>query len=137
MDDPRYVNVKREGPTPPNVYDLSLRENLFHGVRALRMTPVGDGKMYGRSGILVHSYLLGPSGQSNGCVSLSDYPAFLNAFLRGEVTRLVVVERLANPPATQVASASFLKSLMDLFSGSERKAASQPERATGYAAVNN
>jgi hypothetical protein len=137
MDDPRYVNVKREGPTPPNVYDLSLRENLFHGVRALRMTPVGDGKMYGRDGILAHSYLLGPSGQSNGCVSLSDYPAFLNAFLRGEVTRLVVVERLANPPTTQVASASFLKSLMDLFSGAERKAASQPERATGYAAVSN
>ncbi len=137
MDDPRYVNVKREGPTPPNVYDLSLRENLFHGVRALRMTPVGDGQMYGRDGILAHSYLLGPSGQSNGCVSFSDYPAFLNAFLRGEVTRLVVVERLANPPTTQVASASFLKSLMDLFSGPERTTASQPERATGYAAVSN
>jgi Tlde1 domain len=137
MDDPRYVNVKREGPTPPNVYDLSLRENLFHGVRALRMTPVGDGKMYGRGGILAHSYLLGPSGQSNGCVSFSDYPAFLNAFLRGEVTRLVVVERLASPPTTQVASASFLKSLMDLFSRPERTAPSQPERAAGYAAVSN
>jgi hypothetical protein len=137
MDDPRYVNVKKEGPTPPNVYDLSLRENLFHGDQALRMTPVGDGKMYGRDGILAHSYLLGPSGQSNGCVSFSDYPAFLDAFLRGEVTRLVVVERLANPPTTQVASASFLKSLMDLFSGPERTTASQPERATGYAAVSN
>jgi hypothetical protein len=138
MDDPRYVDVKREGPTPPNVYDLSLRETLFHGVRALRMTPVGDGNMYGRDGILAHSYMLGPTGQSNGCVSFSDYPAFLNAFLRGEVTRLVVVERLANPPTTQVASASFLKSLMDLFSGpSERTTASQPERATGYAAVSN
>ena len=138
MDDPRYVNVKSEGPAPPNVYDLSLRETLFHGVRALRMTPVGDGNMYSRDGILAHPYMLGPSGQSNGCVSFSDYPAFLNAFLRGEVTRLVVVERLANPPTTQVASASFLKSLMDLFSGpSERTAASQPERATGYAAVSN
>src|SRR5262249_29341790 len=40
MDDPRYVNVKREGPTPPNVYHLSLRENLFHGDRAIRLTPV-------------------------------------------------------------------------------------------------
>jgi hypothetical protein len=30
-------------------------------------------------------------------VSLSDYPEFLNAFLRGEVTRLVVVERLESP----------------------------------------
>jgi len=42
--------------------------------------------------------MLGANGQSNGCVSLSDYPEFLNAFLRGEVTRLVVVERLESPP---------------------------------------
>jgi hypothetical protein len=52
----------------------------------------------GRAGILAHSYMLGPNGQSNGCVSFSDYPEFLNAFLRGEVTRLVVVERLESPP---------------------------------------
>jgi hypothetical protein len=134
MDDPRYVNVRREGPTPPNVYDLSLRENLFHGVRAIRLTPVGDGKMYGRDGILAHSYLLGPNGQSNGCVSISDYPAFLNAFLRGEVTRLVVVERLETPPSSQIAG-WFPKFLKDLFSGPERAAAAQPERAIGYAAV--
>jgi hypothetical protein len=31
-------------------------------------------------------------------VSFSDYPEFLNAFLRGEVTRLVVVERFESPP---------------------------------------
>jgi Tlde1 domain len=136
MDDPRQVAVKREGPTPPNVYDLSLRENLFHGVRAIRLNPVGDGKMYGRDGILAHSYLLGPSGESNGCVSFTDYDAFLNAFLRGEVTRLVVVERLANPPSSQFAS-WFPKSLRDLFGGPERTAAAQPERATGYAAVGN
>jgi hypothetical protein len=132
MDDPRYVNVKREGPTPPNVYNLSMRESLFHGVRALRLTPVGDGNMYGRDGILAHSYLLGPNGQSNGCVSFSDYPAFLQAYLRGEVTRIVVVERLANPPNSQFAS-WFPKSLRDLFSGPDR---TQPERATGYAAAN-
>jgi Protein of unknown function (DUF2778) len=137
MDDPRYVHVRREGPTPPNVYNLSLRENLFHGVRAIRLTPVGDGKMYGRDGILAHSYMLGPNGQSNGCVSFSDYPAFLNAFLRGEVTRLVVVERLANPPSTQLASAWFPKALKDLFSGPERTAAAQPARAIGYAASSN
>src|SRR5262249_48194220 len=136
MDDPRYVNIKREGSTPPNVYDLSLRESLFHGVRALRMTPVGDGKMYGRDGILVHSYMLSASGDSNGCVSIRDYPAFLNAFLGGEVTRLVVVERLASPPST-IASASFLKSLMALFSGPEHTTAAQSERAIGYAAAGN
>ncbi len=54
--------------------------------------------MYGRAGILAHSYMLGPNGQSNGCVSFSNYPEFLNAFLKGEVTRLAVVERLESPP---------------------------------------
>lgn len=95
LDDPRYVNTKGQGPTPPNVYNLTLRERLFHGVRAIRLLPVDDGKMFGRDGMLAHSYMLGPSGQSNGCVSFHNYPAFLNAFLKGEVDRLVVVERLA------------------------------------------
>jgi hypothetical protein len=54
--------------------------------------------MYGRAGILAHTYMLGANGQSNGCVSFSDYPEFLNAYLRGEVTRLAVVERLDSPP---------------------------------------
>jgi hypothetical protein len=95
LDDPRHVNVKGQGPTPPNLYGLALRERLFHGVRAIRLTPVDDGKMFGRDGILAHSYMLGPNGQSNGCVSFSNYPAFLQAFLRGEVDRLVVVDHLA------------------------------------------
>src|SRR6516165_11991125 len=75
MDDVRYVSAKARGPTPPNVYVLSMREQLFHGVRAIRLTPVGDGNMFGRAGILAHPYMLGPNGQSNGCVSFSDYPA--------------------------------------------------------------
>jgi len=95
LDDPRYVNTKGQGPTPPNVYNLTLRERLFHGVRAIRLLPVDDGKMFGRDGMLAHSYMLGPSGQSNGCVSFRHYLAFLKAFLRGEVDRLVVVEHLA------------------------------------------
>jgi hypothetical protein len=94
-DNPRYVNVKNRGPTPPNVYDLSLRPGLFHGVRAIRLNPVGDGNMYGRDAILAHTYMLGRNGQSMGCVSFSNYPRFLQAFLKGEVTRMVVVERLA------------------------------------------
>ena len=79
MDDARYVNLKRQGPTPPNTYKLVMREEPFHGVRAIRLVPVGDGKMFGRDGLLAHSYMLGPNGQSNGCVSFSDYPAFLDA----------------------------------------------------------
>ena len=94
LDDPRYVAEKARGPTPPNVYALTLREELFHGVRAIRLNPVNDGKMYGRDGILAHTYMLGPSGQSFGCVSFKDYPQFLKAFLRGEIDRLVVVPHL-------------------------------------------
>jgi hypothetical protein len=62
--------------------------------------------MFGRDGILAHSYMLGPNGQSNGCVSFRDYPAFLHAFLRGEVDRLVVVDHLAAAPGSRLAAAS-------------------------------
>lgn len=91
MDDPKFVSVRMRGPTPPNVYNLALREELFHGVRAIRLNPVDDDKMHGRAGMLAHTYMLGPNGQSNGCVSFRDYDKFLHAFLRGEVDRMVVV----------------------------------------------
>jgi len=117
LDDSRYVREKARGPTPPNVYDLSLREELFHGVRAIRLTPVGSGNMFGRDGMLAHSYMLGPNGQSNGCVSFSDYPVFLNAFLSGEVNRLVVVEHLATPPNSKTAFRWLPETVKALFSG--------------------
>jgi hypothetical protein len=94
LDDPHYVDAKNRGPTPPNVYQLALRERSFHGVRALRLIPVGDGRMYGRDGILAHTYMLGSNGQSNGCVAVSNYPALLQAFMSGQVDRLVVVDHL-------------------------------------------
>jgi Protein of unknown function (DUF2778) len=97
-DNPRHAHKRMRGATPPNVYKLALRERLFHGVRALRLTPIDEKKMYGRDGILAHSYLLGPKGNSHGCVAFRNYPEFLNAFLKGEVTRIVVVERLESPP---------------------------------------
>jgi hypothetical protein len=106
LDDPRYVTTKGQGPTPPNVYNLTLRERLFHGVRAIRLIPADDGKMFGRDGILAHSYMLGPSGQSNGCVSFRNYPAFLTAFLKGEVDRLVVVEHLATKTGAKISAAN-------------------------------
>ena len=115
MDDPRYLNARGTGPTPPNVYELKLRETLFHGVRAIRLIPTDSSKMYGRDGILAHSYLLGPNGQSNGCVSFSDYAAFLDAFERGEVNRLVVVERLADAPSPKTASDWLSNTLKDIF----------------------
>jgi hypothetical protein len=96
LDNPRYVNLKDRGPTPPNVYDLTLRGELFHEVRAIRLNPVGSDSMFGRDGILAHTYMLGANGQSNGCVSFKDYPAFLHAYLRGEIDRMVVVPSLGN-----------------------------------------
>jgi hypothetical protein len=104
-DDPRSVSLRNTGVTPPNVYDLRMREARFHGVRAIRLIPQDQSRMYGRSGILAHTYMLGPSGQSNGCVSFKDYQAFLDSFERGEITRLVVVERLAgSPPSARTAA---------------------------------
>jgi Tlde1 domain len=94
MDNPAYVDKRMVGATPPNVYDLKPREKLFHGVAALRMTPVGENEMHGRTGLLVHSYLLGPNGDSNGCVSIKDYDRFLAAYQNGEVRRLIVVPSL-------------------------------------------
>ena len=74
IDDPRYADRKMRGVTPPHTYDLSLREHLFHGVEAIRLKPIGgEEKIYGRSGLLAHTYMLGPSGDSNGCVSFKNY----------------------------------------------------------------
>ncbi|MDQ8730171.1 tlde1 domain-containing protein [Bradyrhizobium sp. LHD-71] len=96
MDDPRHVHVKMQGATPPHVYNLTMREALFHGVEALRLNPVGgDGRIFGRRGLLTHSYLLGPRGDSNGCISFKDYGTFVKAFKRGQIKRMVVVAKLA------------------------------------------
>ena len=94
LDDPRFVNERARGATPPNVYELTPRETSFHGVQALRLTPVGEGAIYGRAGLLAHPYMLGPNGDSNGCVSVKDYEAFLRAYQNGQVKRLAVVARL-------------------------------------------
>jgi hypothetical protein len=95
LDDPRYVHVKMHGATPPHVYDLSPREALFHGVPALRLKPVGgEQAIFGRTGLLAHTYMLGPNGDSNGCVSFKDYYAFLNAYRNGGIKRLAVVAKV-------------------------------------------
>src|ERR1700730_14530095 len=73
---------------------LAPREQLFHGVQALCLKPVGSGDIFGRAGLLAHTYMLGPNGDSNGCVSFKNYNSFLQAFQIGEVKRLVVVARL-------------------------------------------
>ncbi len=94
LDDPRHVDKKNRGATPPNVYDLEPREELFHGVPALRLIPVDNAKVFGRTGLLAHTYMLGPNGDSNGCVSFRNYNAFLQAYRNHTVKRLAVVSRL-------------------------------------------
>jgi hypothetical protein len=96
MDDPGHVSERHVGATPPNVYDLKPRERLFHGVQALRMIPVDNKGLFGRSGFLTHSYMMGPNGDSNGCVSFKNYENFLKAFQNGEIKRLVVVASLSD-----------------------------------------
>jgi hypothetical protein len=94
LDDPRYVRERMHGPTPPTVYDLRLREAPFHGVQAIRLIPVDEEGALGRSGLLAHTYMLGPKGDSNGCVSFRDYNAFLHAYLSQKIKRLAVVTHL-------------------------------------------
>ncbi|RWC41094.1 MAG: DUF2778 domain-containing protein [Mesorhizobium sp.] len=104
VDQPRYADQKNRGPTPPNTYNLSLRETRFHGVEALRLTPVDGRNKYNRDGFLAHTYLLrGRYGQSSGCVAFKDYARFLAAYKKGKIKRLVVVPRLNGSP-TRVAA---------------------------------
>jgi Protein of unknown function (DUF2778) len=119
MDNPRYQHLRMRGVTPPNVYKLTMRERLFHGVRAIRLNPVDEGRMHGRAGILAHTYMLGPNGQSNGCISFNDYPEFLNAYLRGEITHIAVVERLESTPG-RLAAGSLPDSVKDLLKATDR-----------------
>ena len=94
LDNPRFVSERMQGATPPHLYELTLREGSFHGVQALRLTPIGEGGIYGRAGLLAHPYMLGPNGASNGCVSVRDYDAFLRAYENGQIKRLAVVASL-------------------------------------------
>jgi Protein of unknown function (DUF2778) len=94
LDDARYVGERAIGPTPPHLYELTMRESLFHGVQAIRLTPVGEGGIYGRAGLLAHPYMLGPNGDSNGCVSVKNYAAFLRAYQNGQIRKLAVVAKI-------------------------------------------
>jgi hypothetical protein len=95
LDDPHSSRVRMRGVTPPHIYTLKPRESLFHGVAALRLTPVGgEDAIFGREGLLAHSFMLGPNGDSNGCVSFRDYNAFLDAYRNQGIRKLAVVARV-------------------------------------------
>jgi hypothetical protein len=96
LDDPHSARIRMRGVTPPHIYELKPREALFHGVPALRLNPIGgEDAIYGRSGLLAHTYMLGPNGDSNGCVSFKDYNAFLNAYRNQGIKKLAVVARIS------------------------------------------
>jgi hypothetical protein len=92
-DNPKFTHVKMRGPTPPGTYKLSMRESLFHGVAAIRLTPTDGKAPQGRTGLLAHSFLLRVRGDSHGCVAFADYDKFLKAFQRGEITHMVIVPK--------------------------------------------
>lgn len=98
MDNPKYFKKRGRGPTPPNVYNLRMREALFHGVEAIRLLPVNQRLMYGRNGILAHSPLRRGSLGSAGCIAFQDYKVFLKAFKAGKVKQVVVVPHLGELP---------------------------------------
>ena len=86
------------GATPPHVYDLDPARGAVPRRQALRLIPVGgEGAIFGRTGLLTHTYLLGPRGDSNGCISFKDYDAFLRAYKTGKVKRMVVVASIDDP----------------------------------------
>ena len=93
-DNPDYVHVKMKGPTPPGTYKVTLRESLFHGVEAVRLTPIDGVAPHGRDGLLAHSYLLRNRGDSHGCVAFEEYPRFLKAFKRGEISQMIIVKSM-------------------------------------------
>jgi hypothetical protein len=92
-DNPSFTHVTMRGPTPPGTYKLSMRESLFHGVAAIRLTPIDGKAPQGRTGLLAHSFLLRVRGDSHGCVAFAEYDRFLKAFQRGEITHMVIVPK--------------------------------------------
>mgnify|MGYP000064843373 CR=1 FL=1 len=107
-DNPRYVTEKNKGPTPPNLYNLKMREARFHGVEAIRLLPADGKKKFNRDGLLAHTYMYVRNGgrdksQSNGCVVFAEYDKFLNAFKRGQIEHLIVVPNLKEVPTYMAA----------------------------------
>ncbi|MEP4029822.1 tlde1 domain-containing protein [Roseibium polysiphoniae] len=103
LDNPRYTKVRNNGPTPPNIYNLRMRERRFHGVEAIRMLPVDVAAMHGRDGMLTHTPLLRGRIGSHGCVAFKDYNKFLRAFKAGKVKKMIVVPKIEKLPVYMAA----------------------------------
>lgn len=102
-DNPRYEHVTMRGPTPAGIYRLTMREERFYGVEALRMTSIDGRDPKNRTGLLTHTNLLRGRIGSHGCVAFQNYQPFLRAFKRGRITTLIVVPELPSSQ-TQLAA---------------------------------
>lgn len=102
-DNPGYEHVKMTGPTPTGIYRLRMREQLFHGVEAIRMLSVDGRDPKNRTGLLTHTNLLRGQKGSHGCVAFQNYEPFLKAFKRGQITMMVVVPEIPSS-RTQLAA---------------------------------
>ena len=102
-DNPRYEHVKMRGPTPAGIYRLSMREERFYGVEAIRMTSIDGRDPKNRTGLLTHTNLLRGQRGSHGCVAFQNYQPFLKAFKRGQITMMIVVPELPSS-RTQLAA---------------------------------
>jgi hypothetical protein len=69
MDDPSYISAKGRGPTPPNVYDLTLREEPFHGVRAIRLNPVDESNLVAMESWPTHTCSVPTASPMDACPS--------------------------------------------------------------------
>jgi len=68
------------GATPPNVYISNCGKSFSMGF--VRLIPQDERKVFGRTGLL------------DGCVSIRNYDAFLQAYLDHKIKRLAVVASL-------------------------------------------
>ncbi|PRX08095.1 UNVERIFIED_ORG: uncharacterized protein DUF2778 [Martelella mediterranea] len=103
-DNPDYTHVKMAGAVPAATYKLTMRESLFHGVPALRMTSVDGTHPLGRTGLLAHTYMLRTPGDSHGCLVFKDYYKFLKAYKANKVDYIVAVPSLKEGLSVQLAS---------------------------------
>ncbi|WP_210259945.1 DUF2778 domain-containing protein [Martelella sp. HB161492] len=101
-DNPDYTHLKMAGAVPAATYKLTLRESLFHGVQALRMTSVDGTDPLGRTGLLAHTYMLSTPGDSHGCLVFKNYNKFLEAFRKNEVDYIVAVPSLQKSMLAQL-----------------------------------
>jgi len=95
LDDPRSSSMKMVGVTRRTSTNSSRARRCSMACRRCgSIRSAGEDKIFNRVGLLAHTFMLGPNGDSNGCVSFKDYYAFLNAYRNQGIRRLAVLARV-------------------------------------------